>query len=894
MRKINVRSPFYISGDQDIEPVILPDPYFYYTATECGGSTTVSIRSTTELTNGKGIKVNGYGDTCFEVTGVLTDTNETDVTFIYDTCDKCNGVPDYNYYSAELCSGGSPIDVRSIDTLEVGQVIKAENYSADCYTITGSGSSNTNTVVTLFNNCNHCETGIDYKYYDANSCDGTSSVVVRYEGTLPSSLPVINVSGQGDKCFVLDGETDETSTNDITSFYQNCTSCIPTDPYTYYTATECGGSATVDFKSSIPLAIGSSVNLDGYGTTCYQVTSVGSVSGIGWTNKYTDCTACANANDPYNYFYAQKCDGTGAVIKIASTNTLAYMKPRLWKASGQNDTCFSILSQTTSGGTVYNATAICPTCPKDDPYRYWKAIICGGKSAQYFRSEVDMKGKTVKFDGDDNCYAVSIEVFTPNTQDWSEVFNDCESCAYVEPELKDVYLLTKYRNNILSTSKTAEELNDEFKCQKCSNAVEYTVGAAYTVPMAVGHQLYLPNGRKNTYINGTYVSVSTADNPKLSVCNNGQVVFPIIYTFSSGVVTSVKTGTVNECYKLPTSPEEVELTCGASHTQGADAGRKLYNISAVGTGTFTTLVTGGEVPCRFILKWNGIIQQDTGYIGNSGYDDQLLAAGVSPGDINTSAVSSKNATLTFNKSALTPDLIQIEVYSPLVNDEYKLQVTSCPNTIPLPDFSQGLEIRIGGDLSWDHSLDDPRRTEEIILDNTVPLYKKNNFYECLEKTYSYDYASTILGGYARSDGFKNSPPWLYRIITTSDNYYNAHITHTFLDGTRDYLYRGFFPEQDLKWSVEYVRRQLAKKDISKTYMIIYLVDPEKPGDEHYNFLVNFMNGIFNNPNPLGLKDLAAIGRLRLVTGIKRQQSIQYYRDVMVQQSANIGLNLNCG
>jgi hypothetical protein len=901
MRKINVRSPFYISGEDGIEPVIVPVSYFYHTATECGGATTVSVRSTTELTNGQGIKVNGYGDTCFEVTGVLTETNETDVTFIYDTCDKCNGVIDYNYYSAELCSGGSPINVRSVDTLTVGQVIKAQNYSADCYTITGSGSSNTNTVVTLFNSCDHCETGIDYKYYDANSCDGTSSVVVRYEGTLPASLPVINVSGQGDKCFVLDGLTDETSTNDITSFYQSCISCTPTDPYTYYTATECGGSATVDFKSNITLAIGSSVTLDGYGTTCYQVTSVGSVSGIAWTNKYADCTACANANDPYNYFYAQKCDGTGTVIKIASTNTLDYMLPRLWKASGQDDTCFSILSQTTSGGTVYNAIATCPECPSDDPFTYWKAIKCSGSTIVYFRSLVDMTGKVVKFSGDNNCYQVTNKVSTPNTKDWSKIFTDCTTCEEdgILANLKDVNLLTAYKSESL-TGKTVSQLENDYKCLACQDTVQYDTHKALIVPMAVGHQLYNADGTKNTTLTGHFASISTELSPTASVCNKGQIVFPLIYSFNNGVVTYVKAGSVNECYSLPTSPESVALNCGSTHIQGADAGRKLYTVYSSGVGNFTITVSGDEVPCKFVLKWNGQDQVDTGYIGSNEYDAQLLAAGVQGNEINTGTTSTKSATLSFNKTSSSPNLIQLEVFSPLVNDEYTINVTECP-PLPAPNFATGLYVGIGGNCRLGYE-----SREKFPVNNTKTEIEKcfNNPGSVVNTNVFYTTSAMRNESWIQNFGFGYSD-YSFR------NYYLGYIFNLFIDTNGDYgTHKGFdinvLNSTNFKWDIEDFKQAMTQLDITKVFYIIYVVDPYPTSTDailNHTVLLEILDFLKTDGGEYGLKELYDLGRLKIVYNVERRDNgygtlvdPEYYASLVAEQINNLnsGITLTCG
>jgi hypothetical protein len=897
MRKINVRSPFYVDAVEFVEDTELPEVYYYYSVLQCGVNLSFNVKHVVELTPGMAVKIMGWGDTCFEVVAQVDETNENEVNYVYDTCNDCLGVPDYNYYQAELCEGGSPINVRTISNISVGQVVKVAGYSDSCYTITGAGTENTNDIITFFNNCDHCSTGIDYKYYDANECDGASSIVVRYEGTLPANRSVINVSGQGNKCFELDGESTETSTNDIVQFYDTCDDCKPVDPFKYYTATECGGSATVDFKSNETLAIGSSVTLDGYGTTCYEVTSVGSVSGVAWTNKYTDCTACANANDPYNYFDAQKCDGTGAVIKVASTGTLDAIKDVLWKANGQDDNCFTILSQTTGGGTFYYLTESCPTCPKDDPYKYYKATKCSGSGTTYFRSREDMAGKTVKIGSSSDCYAVNNEVFTTSTNEWSSVYSNCSECeaSNLQANLKDVNLLTFYENNNLS-GKTISQLDSEFQCLPCSDAVQYTTVKALTVPMNVGHQVYNADGTKNTSLNGHFASISTQYSSIASICKAGAVVFPVLYSFSNGVVTYAKAGTANQCYKLPTTAESVTLNCGASHYQGADAGRKMYNVYSSGVGDFTITVTGDEVPCKFVLRWNGSDQVDTGYIGSNKYDAQLLAAGVPGNDINTGATSTKNATLTFEKTLAYPNLVQLEVYSPLVNDEYTVTVTECP-PLQTPTFASNSYVNIKGifRLYNGYFLNEYSPYKEV--EKTYDPFENGSLAECLQSFYNGN-AYTFVFKNSRVFGQTSNDSWL-RSLCPVHSFYSAALNHYFLDYSGEYNLDNSSGIRTWKNDIQEFRDDLSKRNLENTYIIIYIVDPNTTSSEaitSYNRLLQLINTLITQTGEMGLKDVYDAGRLKIVYNVENNRPLTYYRDLMAEQmnALNIGFNLNCG
>ena len=200
---------------------------------------------------------------------------------------------------------------------------------------------------------------------------------------------------------------------------------------------------------------------------------------------------------------------------------------------------------------------------------------------------------------------------------------------------------------------------------------------ALSVPMNVGHQLYNANGSKNTTFSGSYVSVSVSNTePQAATCNGGAILFPVIYTFNNGVVTYAKIRTAADCFSLPTTSEKLNLDCGATHLQGADAGRKTYNVTSYGVGDFDLVITGDEVPVKFTIRWGGT-EVTTKYIGSDAYDAQLLANGVDISDINTSPNSNKSQTLTLEKTATYPSLVEIEVFSPLVNDSYTIKPV-CP------------------------------------------------------------------------------------------------------------------------------------------------------------------------------------------------------------------------
>lgn len=127
----------------------------------------------------------------------------------------------------------------------------------------------------------------------------------------------------------------------------------------------------------------------------------------------------------------------------------------------------------------------------------------------------------------------------------------------------------------------------------------------------------------------------------------------------------------------PTAPlQTIAVDCGETYNTGTDVGENLFEFNTPEVGVVTLSITGNEVPIRFVADWDGN-EADTGYIGSSNYDTQLIDAGVDAGDINTANPSNKNTIITINKTTATPTLVTLRAYAPLVNDDYEITF-SCP------------------------------------------------------------------------------------------------------------------------------------------------------------------------------------------------------------------------
>ena len=144
----------------------------------------------------------------------------------------------------------------------------------------------------------------------------------------------------------------------------------------------------------------------------------------------------------------------------------------------------------------------------------------------------------------------------------------------------------------------------------------------------------------------------------------------------------------------PTAPlQTIQVNCGEVYNTGTDVGENLFEFNTPEVGDVLLSITGNEVPIRFVADWDGN-EADTGYIGSSNYDAQLIAANVDPADINTDNPSNKNTLITINKTNATPTLITLRAYAPLVNDDYEVSF-SCPPPIA-PDIPCGAGSEYSG------------------------------------------------------------------------------------------------------------------------------------------------------------------------------------------------------
>ena len=165
----------------------------------------------------------------------------------------------------------------------------------------------------------------------------------------------------------------------------------------------------------------------------------------------------------------------------------------------------------------------------------------------------------------------------------------------------------------------------------------------------------------------------------------------------------------------PTAPiEYFGAACGETKISDGFTGKRIYTLYMTGdTGDITIDYSGGNVPVKITLAYNGATTT-TGYVGLDAYDSQLLAAGVTAGEINTGSTSTKTGTISLPKTDVSPLTATITVDSPLINDTLNLTFT-CPASSPpaptCPDRSLVFQVC----------------NENSAKDDNFNIYLNNNF-----------------------------------------------------------------------------------------------------------------------------------------------------------------------
>ena len=127
-----------------------------------------------------------------------------------------------------------------------------------------------------------------------------------------------------------------------------------------------------------------------------------------------------------------------------------------------------------------------------------------------------------------------------------------------------------------------------------------------------------------------------------------------------------------------------EVICGETIKVGEDVGGRQYVLN-VGTATGNISINYSvDIPISITAFWNQTVPdfQNTGYVGNNIYQQDLLDAGISSGNMSLGS-GTQTGTVTINKTAATPETVTVLVSAPLKTDNYQLTF-GCPTAPAVP------------------------------------------------------------------------------------------------------------------------------------------------------------------------------------------------------------------
>ena len=142
--------------------------------------------------------------------------------------------------------------------------------------------------------------------------------------------------------------------------------------------------------------------------------------------------------------------------------------------------------------------------------------------------------------------------------------------------------------------------------------------------------------------------------------------------------------------------------CGETVNIGEDVGVKTYVLEVGKVTGNVTIDYRVNIPVSIVAVWNSSItgMQTTGYVGNSDFEQDLINAGI--GNTSNLASGEQTGTITVNKTAETPETVEVVVGAPIPTDDYSLTFNcpAAPNIIPIPTppVAQVLSPSGGGKL----------------------------------------------------------------------------------------------------------------------------------------------------------------------------------------------------
>ena len=347
----------------------------------------------------------------------------------------------------------------------------------------------------------------------------------------------------------------------------------------------------------------------------------------------------------------------------------------------------------------------------------------------------------------------------------------------------------------------------------------------------------------------------------------------------------------------PIAPQTEQVNCGDTVNVATDVGVVTYQVNTPETGTFSVDISGSEVPAKFTLKWDGN-EATTNYIGHNAYDQDLLDAGVPIGEIATGDPSTKASnSVQITKETQNPELVELIVNAPLVNDSYSLDF-NCPVSAPI-EITENTQINIWFDASGS-------------MDSTLPYLQdmvNNELKSCLVQFYDnseteYDKYVSVrkFGGSCANNQYCNYTERFPVMMSWEPDIVGATncINLVFQDEVGyTYMSRDKFNASYINY--EWKTDILTFKNIinnNRTGYVTPVLFKVETTTLDYNVEFNkFLNavetgeGAFADPN-YNLIDMN--GKYTIKKGVTPSSSVpNYYRDQIIQVFNELGFSITC-
>jgi hypothetical protein len=133
------------------------------------------------------------------------------------------------------------------------------------------------------------------------------------------------------------------------------------------------------------------------------------------------------------------------------------------------------------------------------------------------------------------------------------------------------------------------------------------------------------------------------------------------------------------------STQNLTYSCGTTVNQNGFVGTSIYKkYYDFFLADLSTAYSVSGTPAKFTFTWDSTTVT-TGYIGSDVYDDELVAAGVDAGEINTTTTNNAvTGTIEISKTAQAPTDIFLTVHTPLLNSNISMTNTCeiIPEVVP--------------------------------------------------------------------------------------------------------------------------------------------------------------------------------------------------------------------